>query len=72
MQEPWFTHSLTQSPDESLTHSLCTENAGARAVGCQFMFQTLNATSNDGLFLEFVSATAGRRCRIQDARGGGL
>ena len=39
--------------------------AGARAVGCQFMFQTLHSTSQDGLSLEF-------ECNIQDARGGGL
>ena len=46
--------------------------AGARAVGCQFTFQTLHSTSQDGLSLEFVSATAGRECNILDARGGGL
>ena len=46
---------LAQSLTESLTNSLCTENAGARAVGCQFMFQTLHATSQDGLSLEIVS-----------------
>ena len=39
---------------------------------CQFMFQTLHATSQDGLSLEFVAATAGRECNIRDARGGGL
>ena len=48
-------------------------DAGARAVGCQFTFQTLNFTSHDGLSLEFVAATVGRKCNIQDARrGGGL
>ena len=36
------------------------------------MFQTLHATSQDGLSLEFFAATAGRECNIQDARGGGL
>ena len=46
--------------------------AGVRAVGCKFTFQTLHSTSQDGLSLEFVSATAGRDCNIQDARGGGL
>ena len=46
--------------------------AGARAVGCQFMFQALHSTSQDGLTLEFVAATAGRECNIHDARGGGL
>ena len=46
--------------------------AGARGVGCQFTFQTLHSTSEDGLSLEFVSATAGRECNIQDARGGWL
>ena len=35
-------------------------NAGARAVGYQFTFQTLQATSQDGLSLEFVAGTAGR------------
>ena len=45
---------------------------GARAVGCQFTFQTLHSTSQDGLSLEFVGATVGRECNIQDARGGGL
>ena len=38
--------------------------AGARAVGCQFMFQTLHSTSQDGLSLEFETATAGRECNI--------
>ena len=46
--------------------------AGERAVGSQFTFQTLHSTSQDGSSLEFVSATAGRECNIQDARGGGL
>ena len=66
------TYSLTQSLTESLTHSCCTENAGARAVGCQFTFQTLHATSQDGLSLEFVAASMGRECYIQDARCRGL
>ena len=65
-------HSITQSLTELLTQSLCTENAGARAVGCQFMFQTLHATSQDGSSLEIVAATKGRECNIQDSRGGGL
>ena len=30
------------------------------------------ATSQDGSSLEFVAATAGRECNIQDARGRGL
>ena len=30
------------------------------------------AQSQDGLSLEFVAATVGRECNIQDARGGGL
>ena len=34
-------HSLIQSLTESLTHSFSTENVGTRAVGCQFMFQTV-------------------------------
>ena len=42
---------------ELLTHSLCTENAGARPVGCQFTFETQHENSQDGLSLEFVSAT---------------
>ena len=46
--------------------------AGARAVGCQFTFQTLHSTNQDGLSLEFVAATAGRECNIQDAMGRGL
>ena len=50
----------------------CTENAGERALDCQFMFQTLHATSQDGLSLEFVAATTGKEWNIQDARGGGL
>ena len=65
---PWLTHSLT----ESLTHYLSTENAGGGAICCQFMFQTLPATSQDGSSLEFVAATEGRECNIQDARGRGL
>ena len=56
----------------SLTHSLCTVNAGAGAIGCQFMFQTLHATSQNGPTLEFVAATAGSECNIQDARSSGL
>ena len=67
-QGPWLTHSLT----ESLTHSLSTENAGAGAVCCQFTFQTLHATSQNGSSIEFVAATKGRECNIQGARGGGL
>ena len=47
-------------------------NAGAGAGPCQFMFQTLPATSQDGLSLDSVAATAGRECNIQDARGSGL
>ena len=57
---------------EQLTHSLSTENAGAGAVCCQFTFQTLHATSLDGSSLEFVAATEGRECNIQDERGRGL
>ena len=59
-------HSLTHS----LSHSLSTENV--EAVCCQFMFQTLHATSQDGSSLEFVAATVGREYNIQDARGKGL
>ena len=44
----------------------------ARAAGCQLTFQTLHSTSQDGLSLEFVAATLGRECNIQDVRGGGL
>ena len=50
----------------SITH------AGAGAVCCQFTLQTLHVTSQDGSSLEFVAATAGRECNIQDARGRGL
>ena len=71
-QGTWLTYSLTQSLTESLTHSLSTENAGAGAVRCQFTFQTLHATSQDGSSLEFFAATRGRECIIQDARGRGL
>ena len=46
--------------------------AGARAVDCQFTFETLCSTIQDGLSSEFVSGTAGKECSIQDARGGGL
>ena len=48
MQGHWSTHSITQSLTESLTQSLSTEKAGAGAVCCQFTFQTLHATSQDG------------------------
>ena len=65
-------YSLTESFTESLTHSLSKENAGAGAERCQFMFQTLYATSQDGLSLEFFAATVGRECNIQDARDRGL
>ena len=71
-QGPWLSHSLTQSLTESLTHSFSTENAGAGAVHCQFTFQTLHATSQDGSSLEFGAATAIRECNIKDARGRGL
>ena len=64
-------HSLTHSLTESLTQSLSTENAGAGAVCCKFMFQTLHATNQDGSSLEFVAATEGRECNIQDAKGRG-
>ena len=42
---------------ELLTHSLCTGNAEARPVYCQLTFQTQYENSQDGLFLEVVSAT---------------
>ena len=71
-QGPWLTHSLTQSITESLTQSLSTENKGAGAVCCKFMFQTLHEPSQDGSSLEFVAANTGRECNIQDARGRGL
>ena len=51
--------SLTQSLTESFTHSLSKENAGEGAVCCQFTFQTLHATSQDGSSLELVTATTG-------------
>ena len=63
-QGPWLTHSLTQSLTVSITHSLSTENAGAGAVCCQFMFQALNATSQHGTSIEFVAATEGKECNI--------
>ena len=40
-QGPWITYSLNQSLTQLLNHYLSTENAGKRAVCCQFMFQTL-------------------------------
>ena len=71
-QGPWLTYSLTQSLTETLNHYLSTENAGKGAVCCQFMFQTLHATSQNGSSLEFVPASPGRECYIHDARGRGL
>ena len=65
---PWITYSLA----ESLNHSLFAENAGTGGEHCPFMFQTLHATVQDGLSLEFATATASRECNIQDARGRGL
>ena len=41
--------------------------AGAEAGRCQFMFKTLQATSQDGSSLESVATTAGMKCYIQDA-----
>ena len=41
-------------------------------VWWQFTFQTLHATSQDGSSLDFVAATAGKECNIQDARSRGL
>ena len=49
-----------------------TENAEERAVDCQFMFQTLHATSQNGLSLKFVTATTGKEWnifRMQGAEG---
>ena len=59
---------------QSLTHSLCTENAGARPVGGQFMFQTQHENNQHGFFLEFVSATmaASAIFRMQGAEGCGV
>ena len=71
-QGPWLTHSLTETRTESLTYSLSTENVGTGAVCCQFTFQTLHATSQDGSSLKVVAATASRECNIQDARVRGL
>ena len=65
-QVPWLSHSVTHSLNELLTHSLCTKNAGARAVGCQPTFQTLHSTSQGGLSLEFVAVTAGRKWYVQE------
>ena len=62
----------TGSLTESLALSVSTDNAGAGAVCCQFTFQTLHATSQDGFSLEFVAATECNECNIQDARGRGL
>ena len=64
--------SVTPSLSHSPSHSFSTENAGAEAVHCQFTFQTLHATSQDGSSLEFVAAAAGRECNIQNARNRGL
>ena len=44
-------------------------NAGAGAGRCQFMFQTLHATSQDGSSLESVVAIACMEYNILDARG---
>ena len=63
-------HSLRDSLNTQ--SSLSTDNAGAGAVCCQFMFQTLYAPKQDGSSLEFGAATKGRECNIQDARGRGL
>ena len=71
-QGPWLTYTLTGSLTGSLTHSVSTGNAGAGEEHCQFMFQKLHATSQDGSSLDFVAATAGSDCNIQDARGRGL
>ena len=59
--------SLTHSLSHSVT--LSQKNAGAGAVHCQFMFQTVHATSNNGSSLEFVAATVARECNIQDGKG---
>ena len=42
------------------------------AAKSQLMFQTLNATSQDGSSIESVAATVGKDCNIQDARRRGL
>ena len=59
------------SPAHSLSHSL-TLSLQRLQEQEQFNFQTLHTTSQDGSSLEFVTATEGRECNIQDARGRGL
>ena len=56
---------------ESLIDSLCTENEKARPVGCQFTFQTQHENIQDGLSLEFISATVvgSAILRMQGAEG---
>ena len=71
-QGRWLTHSLTEPLTVSLTHPLSKENAITGAACCHFTFQTLHATSQDDSSLEFVAATEGRECNIQDAMGRGL
>ena len=44
-------------------------NAGAGAGRCQFMFQTLHATNQDGSSLESVVAIVCMEYNILDARG---
>ena len=62
---------LEMEGQESLTHSLCTENTGERPEGCQFTFQTQHEKSQVGLSLEFVSATVVGSAifRMQGAEG---
>ena len=62
-------HSLTQSLNESLTHSFSTENVGTRLP---IHVSDTAAISQDGSSLEFFAAAAARECNIPDARGGGL
>ena len=72
-----LSHSLTLSLQRIKEQKLQIEG---RQVGGLLFPKTLRRcpqihvsdTSRDGLSLEFIAATSGRECYIQDARGRGL
>ena len=65
--------SLSHSVTHQVTHSLFFyRECRSRSSTLPIHISETAVTSQDGSSLEFVAATAGRECNIQDARGGGL
>ena len=65
--------SLTHSVTHRVTHSLFFyRECRSRSSKLPIHISETAIASQDGSTLEFVAATAGRECNIQDARGRGL